>query len=190
MIVANCWQKLPLKQGREIGGGGDREEERTRGKKPIFSFLVENTPFSEEKHTLCTGPKAHSLRRGHEHQLRKASVNAKFPFYTFGSHAIESPGPVGHLLLSLPSGGCVSYLPALKGLVLAQLAPSHAPLAHLLTLSHSSSSAHTGLARTQDSRPPRPGFCPGISECQALPCARSLGWGCEGAGFPSVGLSL
>lgn len=54
-------------------------------------------------------------------------MNAKFPFYIFGSHAIESPGPVGHLLLSLPSGGRVSYLPALKGLVLAQLAPSHAP---------------------------------------------------------------
>ena len=127
MIVANCGQRLPPKQGERNRGRGRQGRRKNKREKPLSSFLLENIPFSKEKHILCTGPKAHSLRWGHEHQLRKASVNAKFPFYIFGSHAIESPGPVGHLLLSLPSGGRVSYLPALKGLVLAQLAPSHAP---------------------------------------------------------------
>lgn len=144
---------------------------------------MENTPFSEEKHILCTGPKAHSLRRGHEHQLRKASVNAKFPFCIFGSHAIESPGPVGHLLLSLPGGGCVSYLPALKGLVLAQLAPPMPLLAHLLTFSHSGSSAHTGLARTQDSRPP-PRFLPRDQRMPGFALSQKPGLGMRRGGVP------
>ena len=67
-----------------------REGRRTnKRKKSSFLFLVENIPFSEEKHKLHTGPKAHNLKRCHEHQLRKASVNAKF--YLCGPHAIESP---------------------------------------------------------------------------------------------------
>lgn len=127
MIVANCRQRLPPKQGERNRERGRQGRRKNKGEKPLSSFLLENIPFSKEKHVLCRGPKARSLRLGHEHQLRKASVNAKFPFHIFGSHAIESPGLVGHLLLSLPSRGCVCYLPALKGLLLAQLAPSHTP---------------------------------------------------------------
>lgn len=105
-----------------------REGGQKSGRGLLSCFFGRKYSVFQGKHKFHTGPKAHSLRRCHEHQLRKASTNAKFPFYFFGSQAIESPGLwVTFTSASQVEGPSLTSWPC-RGPAPAQLAPSHTPL--------------------------------------------------------------